>query len=156
MVLKVVCALSVLALVTEAVTVHKQHKHAFSSQHFLRHDGHAQKVYIIEHHKPSKHDPHKKVEHKYKHVDYYTHPKYKYGYKVEDHHTGDKKSQHEHRDGDSVKGYYELHEPGGTVRRVEYHADKHSGFHATVKHKTHHIIPKKHHHHETKHHHKKM
>ncbi|CAG4941729.1 unnamed protein product [Parnassius apollo] len=73
------------------------------------------------------------------------HPKYEFDYKVEDHHTGDKKSQHEFRDGDVVKGVYSLHEPDGSIRVVEYHADKHSGFHADVKHSTHHIIPKHHH-----------
>ncbi|KAF9796331.1 hypothetical protein SFRURICE_019413 [Spodoptera frugiperda] len=74
-------------------------------------------------------------------VDYHAYPKYEFGYKVEDPHTGDIKSQHEHRDGDVVKGYYALHQPDGSVRHVEYHGDKHSGFHADVKHSTHHIVP---------------
>ncbi|CAD0198159.1 unnamed protein product [Chrysodeixis includens] len=89
-----------------------------------------------------KHKKHKKHE---KHVDYYTHPKYKFAYKVEDEHTGDKKSQHEHRHGDKVKGFYELHHPHAGHRHVHYHADKHSGFHADVKHSTHHVVPKHHH-----------
>ncbi|CAH2075420.1 unnamed protein product, partial [Iphiclides podalirius] len=72
-----------------------------------------------------------------------THPKYEFEYKVEDHHTGDKKSQHEHRDGDVVKGGYALNQPDGSDRHVEYHADDHSGFHADVKYSTHHL----HHHH---------
>ncbi|XP_026740097.1 uncharacterized protein LOC113502643 [Trichoplusia ni] len=100
------------------------------SEEDVSHDGH------------KKHKKHKKHE---KHVDYYTHPKYKFAYKVEDEHTGDKKSQHEHRDGDKVKGFYELHHPHAGHRHVHYHADKHSGFHADVKHSTHHVVPKHHH-----------
>ena len=56
-----------------------------------------------------------------------SHPKYEFTYKVEDPHTGDKKSQHESRDGDVVKGVYSLHDADGTIRVVEYHADKKSG-----------------------------
>lgn len=87
------------------------------------------------------------------HQDYYSHPKYEFEYGVKDAHTGDHKSQHEHRDGDSVKGKcffrfqgfvvyinmwhvtggYTLDEADGTKRVVEYHADKHSGFNAVVK-----------------------
>lgn len=40
------------------------------------------------------------------HHDYYSHPKYEFEYGVKDAHTGDHKSQHEHRDGDSVKGRF--------------------------------------------------
>ncbi|XP_037945225.1 cuticle protein 7-like, partial [Teleopsis dalmanni] len=50
-------------------------------------------------------------------------------------HTGDVKSQHETRDGDSVKGQYSLVEPDGSIRTVDYTADKHNGFNAVV-HKT--------------------
>ncbi|XP_047986056.1 extensin-3-like [Leguminivora glycinivorella] len=75
------------------------------------------------------HQPHQ--EH---YEDYYAHPKYEFEYKVEDPHTGDKKAQHEARDGDVVKGYYSLHEADGSVRTVEYSADKHNGFNANVKH----------------------
>ena len=56
-----------------------------------------------------------------------SHPKYEFAYKVEDPHTGDKKSQHEARDGHVVKGVYSLHQPDGTIRIVEYHADKKTG-----------------------------
>ncbi|KAH0819965.1 hypothetical protein GEV33_002826 [Tenebrio molitor] len=66
------------------------------------------------------------------HVDHYAHPKYEFQYGVQDHHTGDIKSQHETRDGDVVKGEYSLHEPDGTVLRVQYVADKHNGFNAVV------------------------
>ncbi|XP_068630559.1 RNA-binding motif protein, X-linked-like-3 [Battus philenor] len=105
------------------------YEHAYSSNHISRHDGHHQEVHHDHGH----------------HHDYYTHPKYEFEYKVEDHHTGDIKSQHEHRDGDSVKGGYSLHQPDGSDRHVEYHGDKHSGFHADVKYSTHHIVPKHHH-----------
>ncbi|XP_046390563.1 fibroin heavy chain-like [Ischnura elegans] len=64
---------------------------------------------------------------------YYGHPKYHFEYAVNDPHTGDIKNQWESRDGDVVKGAYSLHEPDGTVRTVEYHSDKGSGFQAVVK-----------------------
>ncbi|XP_026740102.1 cuticle protein 19-like, partial [Trichoplusia ni] len=102
-----------------------------SSQYIFKHDGHHIPVHI--------HDKH----HHHHHVDYYTHPKYKFEYKVKNPHTGDHKIHHEHRDGDSVKGEYSFHQPDGTIRHVHYHADKHTGFHADVKHSTHHL----HHHH---------
>lgn len=60
------------------------------------------------------------------------HPKYQFKYGVEDPHTGDHKSQHEVRDGDVVKGQYQLLEPDGTIRTVDYTADKHNGFNAVV------------------------
>uniref|UniRef100_A0A182QF52 Uncharacterized protein n=1 Tax=Anopheles farauti TaxID=69004 RepID=A0A182QF52_9DIPT len=69
----------------------------------------------------------------YEHVDHYDHPKYKFEYGVEDHHTGDHKSQWEIRDGDVVKGAYTLHEADGTERVVEYKSDGHNGFEANVK-----------------------
>lgn len=62
-------------------------------------------------------------------------PKYTFKYGVNDYHTGDIKSQQESRDGDVVKGQYSVVEPDGSVRTVEYTADKHSGFNAVV-HKT--------------------
>uniref|UniRef100_A0A182MN43 Uncharacterized protein n=1 Tax=Anopheles culicifacies TaxID=139723 RepID=A0A182MN43_9DIPT len=73
--------------------------------------------------------------HEDEHVDYYAPPKYAFKYGVNDFHTGDVKSQHETRDGDVVKGQYSLVEPDGSVRTVDYTADKHSGFNAVV-HKT--------------------
>jgi hypothetical protein len=60
------------------------------------------------------------------------HPKYSFKYAVNDYHTGDVKSQQEVRDGDLVKGQYSLVEPDGSVRTVDYTADKHSGFNAVV------------------------
>ncbi|PSN53438.1 hypothetical protein C0J52_05131 [Blattella germanica] len=65
-------------------------------------------------------------------VDYYAYPKYSFNYGVNDHHTGDIKSQWEERDGDVVKGEYSLVEPDGTVRTVSYTADAHNGFNAVV------------------------
>lgn len=55
-------------------------------------------------------------------------PEYKFSYSVHDHHTGDVKSQHEVRHGDLVKGGYELVEPDGRFRKVEYKADDHTGY----------------------------
>ncbi|PZC79472.1 hypothetical protein B5X24_HaOG216355 [Helicoverpa armigera] len=78
-----------------------------------------------------------KESHHEHHVDYYAHPKYEYEYKVEDPHTGDKKFQHESRDGDVVKGVYSLHEPDGSIRTVKYSSDKKTGFNAEVSHKGH-------------------
>jgi len=67
------------------------------------------------------------------HQDYYSYPKYKYSYGVDDDHTGDHKSQWESRDGDVVKGEYTLKEADGTKRVVSYTSDKHNGFNAVVK-----------------------
>ncbi|XP_050072967.1 cuticle protein 19-like [Anopheles maculipalpis] len=65
--------------------------------------------------------------------DFHAYPSYKFEYGVKDPHTGDHKSQWEHRDGDVVKGAYTLHEADGTERVVEYSSDKHNGFQAHVK-----------------------
>ncbi|XP_063698125.1 cuticle protein 7-like [Culicoides brevitarsis] len=81
------------------------------------------------------HGHHGYEHHEDEHVDYYAPPKYAFKYGVNDFHTGDVKSQHETRDGDVVKGQYSLVEPDGSVRTVDYTADKHSGFNAVV-HKT--------------------
>ncbi|EFA07310.1 Pupal cuticle protein Edg-84A-like Protein [Tribolium castaneum] len=79
---------------------------------------------------------HQQEEHEEDHIiDYYAPPKYTFKYGVSDYHTGDIKSQQESRDGDVVKGQYSVVEPDGSVRTVEYTADKHSGFNAVV-HKT--------------------
>ncbi|XP_055610773.1 cuticle protein 19-like [Uranotaenia lowii] len=83
----------------------------------------------------SGHGHHDFGHHEEEHVDYYAPPKYAFKYGVNDFHTGDVKSQHETRDGDVVKGQYSLVEPDGSVRTVDYTADKHSGFNAVV-HKT--------------------
>ncbi|GBP55701.1 Cuticle protein 19 [Eumeta japonica] len=117
------------------------HGHAYSSQSIVRHDGPAHPVHVGHGHDHG--HGHGGDDH---HYDYYAHPKYAFEYKVEDPHTGDSKYQHESRDGDHVKGVYSLHQPDGSIRTVEYDSDKHSGFHAAVKHATKHIVPAKHHH----------
>jgi hypothetical protein len=65
-------------------------------------------------------------------TDYDPHPQYSYAYDIQDHLTGDSKSQHESRDGDVVQGSYSLVDPDGTRRTVEYTADPHNGFNAIV------------------------
>lgn len=60
-------------------------------------------------------------------------PLYKYGYSVFDPYTMDVKSQWEHRDGDVVRGAYNILEPDGSLRIVEYTSDKDTGFQAVVK-----------------------
>ncbi|XP_046393606.1 adult-specific cuticular protein ACP-20-like [Ischnura elegans] len=84
------------------------------------------------------------------HLDSYAYPKYNFDYGVSDHKTGDQKNQWETRDGDVVKGAYSLNEADGTVRTVEYTADKHNGFNAVVKRQgkavhPHHYAPVYHH-----------
>ncbi|KAI8428286.1 hypothetical protein MSG28_002493 [Choristoneura fumiferana] len=56
-----------------------------------------------------------------------------FSYGVSDPHTGDVKSQHETRVGDTVRGQYSLLESDGTKRTVDYAADAHSGFNAVVR-----------------------
>lgn len=60
-------------------------------------------------------------------------PEYRYGYDVTSLDTGDIKSQHEYRDGDSVEGYYSVMDPDGTLREVHYTSDGYHGFRAVVK-----------------------
>ncbi|XP_034238846.1 cuticle protein 19.8-like [Thrips palmi] len=69
------------------------------------------------------------------------HPKYEFKYGVHDAHTGDVKSQTEHRDGDVVKGEYSLVQPDGTTRTVHYTADDHNGFNAVVTNTGHAVHP---------------
>ncbi|XP_049866262.1 cuticle protein 8-like [Pectinophora gossypiella] len=69
---------------------------------------------------------------------------YEYSYSVEDPHTGDHKSQRESRDGDVVKGEYSLLQPDGSIRKVEYTADQHSGFNAIVHTSSPHAAPVSH------------
>lgn len=59
-------------------------------------------------------------------------PNYHFNYGVKDLHTGDLKSQWEHREGDVVKGSYSLMEPDGSIRTVDYTADSKNGFNAVV------------------------
>ncbi|KAL1122596.1 hypothetical protein AAG570_002926 [Ranatra chinensis] len=92
----------------------------------------------------------------HKQVDYAdAHPQYSFHYNVHDAHTGDVKSQEEHRDGDVVKGRYSLVEPDGSTRTVEYAADDHSGFNAVVHREQNshpQVVPQAHHFHHHHHH----
>lgn len=67
-------------------------------------------------------------------------PHYTYAYSVNDHYTGDSKSQHESRAGNVVRGQYSLTDPDGSRRTVDYTADPHAGFNAVV-HRTHPVAP---------------
>lgn len=96
----------------------------------LLNNGDAQESRIIEKH----HQPIKKYNRKEEHIiDYHDpYPKYKFEYGVHDSVTGDVKSHQEERDGDKVRGSYELIEPSGAKRIVHYTADKDRGFVAVV------------------------
>lgn len=59
-------------------------------------------------------------------------PHYAYAYSVNDHYTGDSKSQHESRTGNVVRGQYSVTDPDGSRRTVDYTADPHNGFNAIV------------------------
>lgn len=89
----------------------------------------AEESRIIERHRPIQ---------KYKQIDEHIldyhdpYPKYKFEYGVHDSVTGDFKSHQEERDGDTVRGSYELIEPTGAKRVVHYTADKERGFIAVV------------------------
>ncbi|GBP81512.1 Cuticle protein 19 [Eumeta japonica] len=120
--------------------------HASSSQSIVLHQA--------QHHQPQHHQlqyvsGYAHADEGHHHEDYYAHPKYAHEYKVEDPHTGDSKYQHESRDGDAVKGVYLLHEADGTMRVVEYTADKHNGFNAVVRREGHakHAVPAPSHYH---------
>ncbi|XP_072940619.1 uncharacterized protein [Epargyreus clarus] len=119
------------------------HGHAVSSQNIVLHQthGHASGHPSGGHHE----EHHSSHSHGHGHAPAH----YSFEYSVEDKHTGDIKSQHETRDGHNVKGYYTLHEADGTVRRVDYTADKHSGFNAVVHREGHaqHVVPTHHHSH---------
>lgn len=68
------------------------------------------------------------------HPEYYTPPKYDFGYNIFDPRTGDIKNQHEHRNGGSVRGSYSFIEADGQRRIVEYSSDPSTGFNALVRH----------------------
>ncbi|XP_015601037.1 cuticle protein 19-like [Cephus cinctus] len=115
MAFRFILVLGFVAVFADSVVTH--HAHSYQHHHGPV-EGPAHEVQFVD-----KHGHH--------HVDYVAHPKYGFAYGVEDHHTGDFKSQKEHRDGKNVAGEYSLKEPGGNVRTVKYHADK-DGFHAIV------------------------
>ncbi|KAB0798006.1 hypothetical protein PPYR_08999 [Photinus pyralis] len=58
---------------------------------------------------------------------------YSFSYGVKDMHTGDVKDQWEKKEGGVVKGQYSMMEADGSIRTVDYVADKEHGFHAYVK-----------------------
>ncbi|XP_026751396.1 uncharacterized protein LOC113511869 [Galleria mellonella] len=92
---------------------------------------------IENHHGDLSHIGHEEPEH---HEEYaHAYPSYEFSYKVADPYTKDYKGQHEVRDGDEVKGEYWLREPKGRLRKVKYHADKHTGFQADVEYSAPHI-----------------
>ncbi|KAG6457357.1 hypothetical protein O3G_MSEX010251 [Manduca sexta] len=70
--------------------------------------------------------------------DEFSHPKYSYSYGVHDKDTGDSKSAHERREGDTVHGFYSFIDADGKQRVVHYTADEHQGFRATVQRTSHH------------------
>ncbi|XP_054734438.1 adult-specific cuticular protein ACP-20-like [Anastrepha obliqua] len=107
--------------------------------------GHASSYASVVHHYGTHgHDSHGHGHHEHHEPHHY--PKYNFKYGVKDSHTGDHKSQWEHRDGDKVKGGYTLAEADGTLRVVEYTADHHNGFNAVVKRIGHAHHPQVHHH----------
>ncbi|ALC47369.1 Edg84A, partial [Drosophila busckii] len=61
------------------------------------------------------------------------HPRYSFGYDVQDAVTGDVKSQMETRDGDVVQGQYSLNDADGFRRIVDYSSDAEHGFNAVVR-----------------------
>lgn len=65
-------------------------------------------------------------------LQYHDNPNYNFAYEVNDAYTGDIKNQHESRRGDTVLGQYSLLQPDGVRRTVDYRADEHAGFRATV------------------------
>ncbi|XP_065084560.1 cuticle protein 7-like [Ochlerotatus camptorhynchus] len=69
----------------------------------------------------------------YDHKDTHYPAEYKFEYGVNDGHTGDHKTQWEHRDGDHVKGQYTLNEANGGHRVVDYESDAHGGIQIQVK-----------------------
>nr|XP_023026431.1 uncharacterized protein LOC111514422 [Leptinotarsa decemlineata] len=77
---------------------------------------------------PPSHDVYAPAHEEYKETDY------SFSYGVNDQHTGDFKHQWEKKNGDKVTGHYSLLEPDGSVRSVDYTADKKHGFNAVVKH----------------------
>lgn len=77
----------------------------------------------------------------YVNLSFQSEPNYHFNYGVKDLHTGDLKSQWEHREGDVVKGSYSLMEPDGSIRTVDYTADSHNGFNAVVSKSGHNVHP---------------
>ncbi|XP_063821001.1 cuticle protein 21-like [Ostrinia nubilalis] len=155
---KIVIVAAALAIAAARPQGGHEHGHAYSSQSIVLHQSHGHEAQSHGHqvqshgHQAQSHGHQQPAHHAHQeehHADYYAEPHYSYEYKVQDPHTHDNKYHHETRKGDQVKGVYSLHEADGTVRIVEYTADKHNGFNAIVKHEGHaqHIVPEHHHSH---------
>lgn len=101
---------------------------------YVHPEPHPVKYYDHSHVHPEPH-PVKYYDHPHhvKHVEYDEPAHYEYGYDVADHNTGDYKSHTEKRDGNTVHGRYEVLDPDGFKRIVEYTADEHNGFNAVVR-----------------------
>jgi len=132
---------------------HDQHKYSHDQDHHEHVAPYEQKHTQVYHHeeksihKPEEQDHHKHSHDEHKHEDHHANHKYEFSYGVNDHHSGDNKSQKEVRDGDVVKGHYSVVEADGTLRTVHYTADKHNGFKAVVEksgHPIHYESPEQH------------
>ncbi|XP_028169635.1 uncharacterized histidine-rich protein DDB_G0274557-like [Ostrinia furnacalis] len=152
MISKIVIVAAALAIAAARPQGGHEHGHAYSSQSIVLHQSHGHEAQSHGHqvqshgHQEQSHGHQEHHAHEQEHhVDYYAEPHYSYEYKVQDPHTHDNKYHHETRKGDQVKGVYSLHEADGSVRIVEYTADKHNGFNAIVKHEGH--VPEHHHSH---------
>lgn len=110
-----------------------EHSHSYNHQY----DSQQEQSYKYHHspHHQQHHQPQPHHSHHYhdKHEEYEKPVNYEFGYSVHDEHTGDIKSQTETRNGDTVQGRYELIDPDGYKRIVEYTADAHNGFNAVVR-----------------------
>nr|ATL73447.1 lens protein 3 [Thermonectus marmoratus] len=66
------------------------------------------------------------------HDDTFAPAHYEFQYGVDDPSTGDRKTQHETRQGDVTQGEYSVVDPDGTTRTVKYAVNRNSGFQAEV------------------------
>ncbi|CAG9560606.1 unnamed protein product [Danaus chrysippus] len=134
---KVLCLLGLLAV--GMANLVPEYEKAVSSQYIIKKDDHPVGInrdYYNDYYRNNYH-----YGHGYNHYDYYAYPKYEFEYKVADPHTGDFKKQRELRDGGLVKGFYELLQPDGHERRVDYYSDDKIGFQADVKYNINHRYP---------------
>uniref|UniRef100_A0A1B6D9W1 Cuticle protein 19 n=1 Tax=Clastoptera arizonana TaxID=38151 RepID=A0A1B6D9W1_9HEMI len=135
-----ICKIFLLTVLTALATCFPQHEYDYGSSSSEVTGDEGSNKYLGGYDDHGGYDSHHEV-------DYYAQPKYSFKYGVHDEHTGDVKSAHETRDGDVVKGKYSLVEPDGSIRTVEYTADKHNGFQAVVHksgHGGHHYTPSQH------------
>lgn len=111
---------------------HPISQHDHSIVHQVPHHGHPVIHQIPIHEGHLEHHYHHQPVHI--HPEYYSPPKYDFGYNIFDPHTGDIKNQYEHRNGGSVRGTYSFIEADGQRRIVEYSSDPSTGFNALVRH----------------------